>query len=189
LLIAMHGYMRASVPGMQMALDECRRRERSDRLAAALIPYFEHHIKEEVGHDEWLLKDVQLLGVSREQVLQRMPSPAVAALVGARYYWMLHHHPIAEMGYIAVLEGYPPTIEAVELMAELTGLPRAAFRTIERHAHLDPHHRDELNEMLDALPLDDEHHTILGTSALHTVRTVMTMLSEVQGRQPLRLAA
>src|SRR5262245_54851864 len=58
---------------------------------------------------------------------------------------------------IAVLEGYPPTIEAVELMAELTALPRSAFRTIEKHAHLDPHHRDDLNAAMDALPLSEEH--------------------------------
>ena len=30
-----------------------------------------------------------------------MPSPAVAALVGSQYYWLLHHHPVALLGFVA----------------------------------------------------------------------------------------
>jgi hypothetical protein len=45
-----------------------------------------------------------------------------------------------------------------------------AFRTLEKHGHLDPNHRDDFNSALDAMPLGEEHHAILLTSALHTAR-------------------
>ena len=45
----------------------------------------------------------------RDEVLRRMPSPTVASFIGAHYYWIHHHHPVAQLGQIAVQEGYPPT--------------------------------------------------------------------------------
>ena len=45
---------------------------------------------------------------SSAREIARPPAPAVAALVGAQYYWVLHHHPVALLGYIGLLEGYPP---------------------------------------------------------------------------------
>jgi hypothetical protein len=38
------------------------------------------------------------------QTLSIRPSANVAALVGAQYYWILHHHPVALLGYMATLE-------------------------------------------------------------------------------------
>ena len=179
MLVSMHGMIRASVPIMQTTLDRCRQLADTDAVAAALAPYLEQHIKEEMHHDQWLLEDLELLEFPREDVLRRMPSPSVASCVGGRYYWVLHHHPVAELGGIAVMEGYPPSVEAIDMMQEATGLPRRAFRTIEKHAHLDPHHRDELLAAIDALPLEEEHHEIMGVSALYTVQTGAAVYREV----------
>jgi hypothetical protein len=50
------------------------------------------------------------------------------------------------------------------------------------HAELDPHHRDELNDLLDSLPLTEEQSTALGLNALYTVdaftRAVDELLAE-----------
>src|SRR5204863_60824 len=85
-------------------------------------------------------------------VLRRMPSPTVASMIGAQYYWVLHHHPVAMLGDMMVREGYPSGVETVETLMARSGYPRAAFRTMERHAHLDLHHRDDLIELLDGRP-------------------------------------
>ena len=99
--------------------------------------------------------------------------------MGARYYWVLHHHPIAELGALAVMEGYPTSVEAIDYMQEITGYPREAFRTIEKHAHIDVRHRDELLAVIDALPLTETHHEILGVSALYTVESASAVYREV----------
>lgn len=181
-LIVVHQMIRATVPLMRTALRRCQELADRDSVAAAMVPYLSQHIKEEMHHDDWMLEDLEFLGVPRAEVLLRMPSPAVASLIGAHYYWIHHHHPVAKLGQIAVMEGYPPTVEFIDLLAERTGYARPAFRTLEKHCHLDTHHRDDFNEFLDSMPLQDEHHAILETSALHTIRAAAQTYRELLKR-------
>jgi hypothetical protein len=188
-MITIHQMIRATVPLMRTALQRCRELEDSDPVAAAMVPYFIQHIREEMHHDDWLLEDLEFLGVPRAEVLRRMPSSSVASLIGGHYYWIYHHHPVAKLGQIAVVEGYPPSVEMINLLAARTGYARPAFRTLEKHCHLDTHHRDEFDEALDRMPLEEEHHAILERSALHTVRTAARAYREVlkQAGQPYAL--
>jgi len=175
-LVVQHQIIRATVPLTRVAL------ERANAIGddpAGLAGYLELHVDEELGHDETLLEDLALLGLDREHVLGRMPSPAVASLVGAQYYWILHHHPVAFLGYVGVMEGYPPTDELVELLVARTGFPREAFRTFSEHGELDPGHRDHLDRTLDALPLTERHEQVIGASAIATVGLATTALEEL----------
>ena len=124
--------------------------------------YLDEHIPEEEEHDEWLLEDLELVGVPTTAVLERPPSPTVAALVGAQYYWIHHYHPVALLGYIAVLQGYPPDPADVAALEDRTGNASQAFRTLAAHAELDQHHRDELMDAIDALPLSDAQERVVG---------------------------
>jgi len=181
-LITVHQMVRASVPLMQAAQKRCQELALNDPLAAAMVPYFTHHIREEMHHDDWLLEDLEFIGVPRAQVLQRMPTSTLASLIGAHYYWIHHHHPVAKLGQIAVMEGYPPTAETIDLLVARSGYPRQAFRTMDKHCHLDTHHRDEFNEALDEMPLNEEHHAILEVSAMHTVRMATKVYRELVER-------
>jgi len=167
-LVVQHQIIRATVPLTEAALEQARSLE-DDPLAGPLAEYLVEHVDEERGHDDDLLADLELLGVPREAVLARMPSPAVAALVGAQYYWLRHHHPVAFLGFVGVMEGYPPTTELVDTLVARTGFPREAFSTFAEHGELDPGHRDHLDETLDALPLADEHEAAIRLSALTTL--------------------
>jgi len=175
-LVVQHQIIRATVPLTRVALD--RANELGDD-PAGLAVYLELHVDEELGHDETLLDDLVLLGLERGEVLERMPSPAVASVVGAQYYWILHHHPVAFLGYVGVMEGYPPTDELVELLVARTGFPREAFRTFSEHGELDPGHRDHLDRTLDALPLTERHEQVIGASAIATVGLATTALEEL----------
>ena len=149
-----------------------------DPLAPPLAAYLELHVDEELGHDETLLDDLELLGLSRETVRERMPPLSVAELVGAQYYWILHHHPVAFLGYVGVMEGYPPTEELIEELVRRAGLPREAFQTFAEHGELDPGHRDHLDRTLDALPLNERHEQVIGASAIATVALATRALEE-----------
>lgn len=162
-LVLQHQIIRATVPLTEAAL--ARARELSDSLREPLAAYLERHVDEELNHDEGLLDDLESLGLGRAEALGRMPPAAVATLVGSQYYWIHHHHPVAFLGYVALMEGYPPTPELIETLAARTGYPREAFRTFEQHADLDPGHRDHLDRTLDELPLDAEHEAMIVTSA------------------------
>ena len=178
-LATMHGVIRASVPLMETAHARARGMGPGDPVAAGLADYLEAHIAEEAHHDEWLLDDLEVLGHDRASVLARTPSPTVASVVGAQYYWVLHHHPVTLLGYIAVLEGYPPTKELSDDLIARTGYPRRAFRTLLAHAVLDPRHRDDLDALLDALPLTVADEASVGLSALFSVRHLARMVGEV----------
>jgi hypothetical protein len=105
----------------------------------------------------------------------------VATLVGAQYYWIAHFHPVAILGYIAVLEGTPPIEAEIRAIAERTSLPLDAFSTLVRHARLDPHHRDDLNQALDGLPLTPQHTALIGVSAFHTVHWLGRVVEDATG--------
>ena len=177
-LFRIHSIIRASVPVMEAARDRAAALAADDPTCAALAAYLAHHVPEERHHDDWLLDDLEVLGVSRASVWARQPSPTVAALVGAQYYWIQHHHPVAILGYIAVLEGTPPTEELVEGVMTSTGLPADAFRTFIKHARLDPHHRDDLNAALDAMPLTDAQETLVTVNAIETQHWLARSLRE-----------
>jgi hypothetical protein len=178
-LITLHCIVRSSVPLMEAALDRAEAMADSDSVAAGLSAYLEGHIEEERGHDEWLLEDLERLGVARAAVFSRVPSPSVAALVGSQYYWVLHYHPVALLGYLAVAEGYPSAPSVIEGMVTRTGHPRDAFRMLAEHAELDPHHGDELDQLIDSLPLSADLETLLGLSAMSTVGFLARCLEEV----------
>lgn len=167
LLVLFHQIIRASVPLMVAGLEVSR--QRGDSVCSRLAEYFAAHIEEERDHDTWLLEDLESCGFSRSTVWSRTPPAAVANLVGAQYYWVRHHHPCALLGYIAVLEGAPPTPAHLAAIQAATKLPERLFRTYRKHAELDPKHQADFDHFLDDLPLDEQQIVTLGLSAMNTV--------------------
>lgn len=182
-LFLVHTMIRSSVPMMEEAAEiaagRVSQQTPGDPAAARLADYYRRHAGEERHHDDWLLDDLEVLGVSREEVWKRLPSSWVASLIGAHYYWIRHVHPVALLGYLAVLEGNPPSVEQIEGYQRRTGLPKEAFRTLIKHAHLDPHHRDDLNAEIDRLPLTPELSTLLTLSCYHTIELVTRAFEEI----------
>jgi hypothetical protein len=174
-----HTVTRASVPLMEAALSCARTKFQSDPVAIGTEKYLAKHIPEERGHDDWLVEDMTHMGMDPSTVLKRMPSTAVAALVGTQYYWINHFHPVCLLGYIAVLEGTPPTIPYFERVVARSKLPRQALSSLFRHAKLDPRHRAELDEAIDGLPMTSEHSAMLGVSALQTVHLLTRVIEEL----------
>ena len=173
-----HSVIRSSVPLMKAAAEECEKRLGRDEIAEGMLAYFRKHIPEETGHDDWVLDDLETLGYRREEVLKRIPPPSAAALAGAQYYWIRHVHPVALLGFIAVLEGTPPDVAFFESTADRIGVPRRAFSNLLLHGKLDPQHRDDLDRTLDALPLTDQHHALMGISAFQTINLLTRVASE-----------
>lgn len=199
-LVAMHQVIRASVPLMEDAVRALRavgdRGAASDRGAAGrgagdrlIVDYLERHIPEERDHDDWVLEDLERLGHTVDGVLRVHPYPAVATLAGAQYYYIRHHDPAAIIGYIAQLEGYPPDEALLAAAAERTGLPFAAFRTMRKHAHLDPFHRRDLDLLVDALPPDPHRSALITGSALEAGAALVTLIEQVCARPPIGMPA
>jgi hypothetical protein len=196
-LVCTHTVIRSSVPLMvaarDAARDDLRRRvasgdqDTASSVSGQLATYLDRHIPEETGHDDWLLDDLARIGVPPQDALDHIPAPSVAGLVGAQYYYISHYRPVALLGYIGLLEGYPPTEELARSAASRTGYPIDAFRTMRKHAHLDPHHRDDLDRCLDAMPLAPDDVTLITTNAMATAERLAIMIDELATEHPLTL--
>lgn len=167
-LFANYGLTIASAPAMRLAARCCSPSAPDDPLKNWLADYYSHHADEEDGHAEWILDDLASLGIPREHVLKRLPYPSVAAAVGTQYYWMQHVHPIAYLGFIAVVEA-PPDLQFLHDISQRTGLPLASMSCHYRHAQLDPGHIAEFDAALDSLPLTPTLQDLISVSAITTI--------------------
>lgn len=172
---------RGMVPLMETALARARELAPDDPVADGLVTYLEKHIPEEMHSDEpggAVLDDLEALGVDTEPLRAGLPPPKIAALLGAQYYWILHHHPVAILGFLE-LEAYHAQVPTLERLIERTGLPREGFGQLLLHAKLDVAHARELHRVLDSLPLEPSHEDLIGVSALQTVALITDAMLDV----------
>jgi hypothetical protein len=177
-LIVIYQVADASVSLMEAALAEARKRT-GDRVAEGLAEYLQHHLPEEVDHPRLLLDDLEALGVDRSSAAGRIAKPSLARLCGAQYHWIRHSHPVALLGFLATIEGNPPTVSGIEGVIARTGLPADAFRAMLLHARGDPTHKADIDAQIDSLPLDAAQTSLVSVSALHTVNAIETVFEEL----------
>jgi hypothetical protein len=179
--VLIHQITRASGPLMEAALERCRLCD-GDHAAQGLASYLERHIEEERHHDTWLLEDLESIGVGRAEVLAAPPPGAVAAMVGAQYYWIRHHDPAALIGYMLMLECNAPTLETLADLKRRSGLPESFFRTHRIHAELDPDHQSDLLDLAIALPLAPARRRLIDDSIMHTLERMADCLADLTER-------
>jgi len=181
-LATMHMVVRAAVPLLLTARERARERSKIEPGCARVLGYLNRQIQREAGHDQWLLEDLAATGADPTIPTTAIPSPKVAALVGAQYFWINHHHPLALLGHIAALEAYPPPPGFAARIQAQTGLPREAFRMLERHELHEWTDATTVFDVLDELPLSPRHETLIGISALYTIQAGVELLEEIHDR-------
>lgn len=175
-----HSIIRASVPLMQAAEQACRLPiHAGDPALQGFADYLRRHIPEESGHHEWILDDGEAMGLERAAILRRLPKESATQLVGVQYYWIHHYSPIALAGFIATMEGDPPSTEFIEQVAGRNNLPLKCFSSFLYHAKIDLRHRRELDEALDELPLTDDQTALIGLSSLRTIRMMTGVMEDI----------
>ena len=101
-----------------------------------------HYIEEEVGHQEWILRDIEACGGDAERV-RRGPAGMPAELMCAYAYDMIQRrNPVGMLGMILVLEGTSIRLatEAAKNTQRALGLPDTAFTYLNSHGSLDVSH-------------------------------------------------
>jgi hypothetical protein len=181
-LATMHMIFRANTALLKAARARARALTDRDVIAGRLAAFLTRQMYEEEDEDLGWLEDLGVTGVDRSELLGRPPSPAVASLVGAQYYWLHHHHPIALLGYTAALVSLSPPQGFADQLRALTGYPRAAFRSVARTESQVPLRRRMLHGWLDRLPLTAAHEAAIGQSALHSLDAGIDVLREIHDR-------
>ena len=91
--------------------------------------------------------------------------------------------PWSLLGYIAMFECYPTARQDVERVQAAAGHGPEAFRTLLLHADLDTQHGDDLDDLLDSLPLTEQQRTLMGLlSAMSSVQLISQAREELLDR-------
>lgn len=152
---------------------------RGDGSARGLSDYLSRHIGEERDHESWLLADMEHCGIDSKLAQSRVAAGSVAALLGAQQYWIENEHPVAYLGYLAVIEGNPPSRHHIAEIQQRTGLKDEAFRTMREHADADAGHSAELRAVIDGLPVTDRQQQLIAFSAFETIHGLSRVFDEL----------
>lgn len=119
------------------------------------VRYFLYeHMHEESGHEKWVVNDLEVVGVRKDEILRHQPSVFTLALIGYNYWAADRRHPCSVLGMIYALEviasvyGGPFSIaikEALQLQDDL------GTSFISSHATMDAKHMAELRVLLNTL--------------------------------------
>jgi pyrroloquinoline quinone (PQQ) biosynthesis protein C len=145
------------------------------------------YIKEEVGHQDWILDDLAALGADRTAIAASAPAPATELMVSYAYDTIARRNPVGFFGMVLVLEGTSVAIatRAAEVIERTLSLPRSAFSYLRSHGDLDVEHTGFYAELMDRLddPADQ-------AAVVHAARMFYRLYADVFAtlRAPAALA-
>ena len=129
------------------------------------VRYFLYdHMNEEKGHEEWVLNDLQVVGVPAETAQAYVPTLVMLGLNGYNYWSADRRHPCSVLGMIYTLEvvasvyGGPMTSAITDSLL-LEGDRGISF--ISSHATMDAEHMAELRVVLNQIADDDAKKAII----------------------------
>jgi Iron-containing redox enzyme len=146
---------------------------RTDPISVALRESFEHHAKEETGHDAWVLDDIRALGGDAGAVAKGEPCLAVKIYTAVGEIVLASKNPLGIMGVGFVLEGLAEKI-AVKIsknMIARSGIPNIEKATtfFSSHGEADIDHMAEGRATLRTIPEDGDRAAILLAARLTAV--------------------
>jgi pyrroloquinoline quinone (PQQ) biosynthesis protein C len=126
---------------------------RLDGRRAWLRVAMAEYIREEAGHEEWILQDIAAAGGDADAVRRSEPGRPCELLVAYAWDHVLRRDPLGFLGMVHVLEGTSvrgATQAALALQASL-GLPAQAFTYLSTHGALDRDHTAFFADLVDRL--------------------------------------
>ena len=123
-----------------------------DRLAwlgDGLVEY----IREEHGHERWILDDIDASGADSHAAIERGPSLATELMVSFAYDTIHRVNPVGLFGMIFVLEGTSVALasHAADIIQSQLGLPSRAFTYLRSHGNVDTKHIKDFERLVNRL--------------------------------------
>ncbi|MBI3223256.1 MAG: iron-containing redox enzyme family protein [Nitrosomonadales bacterium] len=111
------------------------------------------YIEEEVGHQEWVLNDIQACGGDAEAVRNGTPRPATELMVAYAYDTIARVNPVGFFGMVLVLEGTSVALatHAGKALQQSLGLGNKAFSYLTSHGSLDVGHVDFYESLINRI--------------------------------------
>lgn len=118
-------------------------------LQRAVIEYLE----EEVGHEEWILNDIETAGGDREAARNVIPHLATQVMVAYNYDYIARKNPVGFFGMVFMLESTSTQIatHGADAVKKGTGLSEKAFTYLYSHGSLDQKHMKFFENLMDKI--------------------------------------
>jgi pyrroloquinoline quinone (PQQ) biosynthesis protein C len=112
-----------------------------------------HYVEEEVGHDEWILGDIEAAGGDANCVRTSAPAIETDAMVAYAYDTVMRRNPVAFFGMVFVLEGTSVALalHAADSIQRALALPDRALTYLRSHGALDQQHVGHLASIVNRL--------------------------------------
>jgi len=152
--------------------------ERLEWLRVALGEY----IEEEMGHQEWVLNDINACGRDAELVRHGQPNIATELMVSYAYDTIQRNNPISFFGMVLVLEGTSVRVAstAAEVIKKSLNLPDKAFSYLSSHGALDIEHIDFFETLMNRIDNDEDK-----LAVTHAAKVFYTLYGNVFRSIPL----
>jgi acyl-coenzyme A synthetase/AMP-(fatty) acid ligase/heme oxygenase len=155
-------HVRYTVPLLQTALAACGPDDTV--MAEGLAEY----VREEIGHDEWILDDIAALGGDAEASRHARPPLAVRVLVAHAFHLINEEGPYALLGMVHVLEGMSVALavraaDAIRSALAVDG-KTGGFSYLTSHGGLDIGHVDTFAKLLDAIDTPERRATVIAAA-------------------------
>lgn len=122
-----------------------------------------HYIREEIGHDDWILSDLAACGADAEAVSRGAPGFDTELMVRYAYHQIDRCNPAGFFGMVHVLEGTSTAIAiaAADAIKRSLRLPDRAFVYLTSHGNLDIEHTRFFEELMNRIDAPEDRSEIL----------------------------
>ena len=138
--------------------------ERLEWLRVAIGEY----IEEEMGHQEWILNDLNACGADVDKIRKSAPDRATDIMVAVAYDSIHRLNPVGFFGMVLVLEGTSIALatQAASKIQEQLELPDTAFSYLTSHGSLDISHMQTFESLMNQLEEPDDQQAVIHTAKL-----------------------
>ena len=138
--------------------------ERLEWLRVAIGEY----IEEEMGHQEWILNDLDACGADIEKIRKSTPDSATDIMVAVAFDSIQRLNPVGFFGMVLVLEGTSIALatQAASKIQEKLNLPDTAFSYLTSHGSLDISHMQTFESLMNQLEEPDDKQAVIHTARL-----------------------
>jgi len=121
------------------------------------------YIEEELGHEEWILNDLEACGASKEDIRFSQPALPTELMVAYAYDVINRVNPIGFFGMVHVLEGTSIAVadKAADGIQNSLSLPDTAFSYLRSHGVLDQDHVTFFESLMNKIDDEEQQRCII----------------------------
>ena len=150
-----------------------------------LLSSLREYIDEEIGHEQWILNDLEACGADRAAIERSSPNHETELLVAYVRDYINQVGAIGFFGMVHVLEGTSTSLAnaTADLVQQKLGLPDEAFSYLRSHGDLDVEHVAFFKQLLEQIDAADMTHVV------HVAQRVFRLYGDVLRSVPRVVAS